>query len=241
MDAFPPELFGTLFGFLRAQALRQRREAQARQGGAHASPVRPADEVARWQALVEEDRLFVHVPARPAHPGAGRAPAEGSAVAPVESFRAAFVEVWARIPESDRQALLAYWRADRSAAPHRPLIRLVHPERGARRPRACGRLGHELTFRLAPVLARPRRARRVIARALALAHRYATCQHWKLVLDKVEGPMAAWERRYGQRATEADRDARHRQLTKAYLVADEAEVQTLLRGWGFADRAAPAR
>src|SRR5262249_38641419 len=186
-------------------------------------------------ALVPRDRLFV-LPLPPSSPRAQ----EGEAL-----FRDAFNDVWGRLPDADRQRLLAYWRAGYQPIPRdadparwpRPLIRLV--EGGSSLPATVtDRIGHALNFPLAVIAAGPT-LRAVIAGALAEVTLYASRRFWALVERLLELPFARWEHRQGAAADDAAGDRVWARLEQAHARAHARQVAGILRQWGFGNPSAP--
>jgi hypothetical protein len=155
-----------------------------------------------------------------------------------ERFRAAFARAWDTIPEQDRWLLLRYWhdRPDTGrplGAGPRPEIRVLDRVSCAPPPPACDRLGHRLTFAVAPADEPAGRLPPLIAHALARVWMYATKRHWGLYLETVETPMERWERRQGKKADDAARERKLDLLEAAHHMAYEAELDQRLRAWGF--------
>ena len=78
-------------------------------------PPSPADGRQRYRMLVEKDGLCFRVLCRamPGLPGPEAAAMAKRTDALADSFRAAFNDVWGRVPEPDRATLLAHWREQR--------------------------------------------------------------------------------------------------------------------------------
>jgi hypothetical protein len=243
MDGLPLGVPGSLADFLREQAeLQQQRRAQARKARRKSPRLASPAEGGRM-ALV--DGLSFRIVCRPRRPTTQAARGDefaAQAVAVAETFRGAFLSVWHRIPEVDRQGLLAYWRgrpdrllragpaSPRGAAPR---IRIATGVSWSASDSACKRFGAALTFPLALIAERPEQLSPVIARALAEVHRYATRRHWGLILDRIEDPLARWERWRGKRADDASREAKLDLLEKAYLREYEADLVRIVREWGI--------
>jgi hypothetical protein len=155
-----------------------------------------------------------------------------------ERFRAAFACAWDTIPEQDRWLLLRYWhdRPDTGrpvGAGPRPEIRVLDRVSCAPPPPACDRLGHRLTFAVAPADEPASRLPLLVAHALAQVWMLATKRHWKLYLEMIEEPLARWEKRQGKKADDAARERKLDLLEAAHRRAYEAELQQRLRAWGF--------
>jgi hypothetical protein len=155
-----------------------------------------------------------------------------------EHFRAAFARAWDTIPEQERRTLLRFWhdRPDTGrpvGAGPRPEIRVLDRVSCASPPPACDRLGHRLTFAVAPADAPADRLPLLIAHALARVHMFATRRHWDVYLKMVETPMELWEKRQGKKADDAARERKLDLLEAAHRKAYEAELQQRLRAWGF--------
>jgi hypothetical protein len=73
-----------------------------------------------------------------------------------------------------------------------------------------------------------------IGLALAQVHRFATREHWGLVLSALEEPVARWEKRQ-KKVTEASRSKKWDELEAAFLRKHEAALNQLVRGWGLAE------
>jgi hypothetical protein len=229
----------TLFDFLcrRAEQVQEQRRRRAPTAAAkRGCPRQAAREPVRYPVLVAADQLFFRV-------STGDREVDTAAVE--ATFRRAFSVVWRRIPGSDRRCLVDYWRSDPTRLSRDPLRPTAHPrpcirvlDAGPWSPSAdlCGDLGAKLTFPLDLVAEHPDQLPRSVARALAIAHRYASRRHWALIEERLETPMARWERRRGPK-TDADREAELDRLEWAYLRAYQAETAAILRGWGL-DQAA---
>jgi hypothetical protein len=195
-----------------------------------------------YAALVEEDRLFVRVVARPHRPGP--APDAGAPPGAVTAaFRAAFRAVWGRLPGPDRDRLRGYWDdprepglfADLPPTPRpKPLIQVADADPRSPASQVCTRFGTALTFPAAVAAGPPDRLRYEIARALAQALRHATRAHWRLMNRVIEHPLARWEKRQRAGVTDAARDEKLDQLEAEYLRAYEAELAAIVRRWGIA-------
>jgi hypothetical protein len=237
MDPTPLD-FVTLPDYLRYQAdqlKKQRNGGRGRKAQARRAAGQP-----RFLPLA--DRLFFRVvpPAAPGQPPGADGAASIQAVE--DTFRTAFLAVWDAVTEPDKRTLLAYWRAQEELAPHpypppgphlRPSLRVKDIDPPDDTYAIVSRLGHELTFPLAVVAERPDRLPLTIARALAQVHLHATRRHWGLALEIVEEPLARWERRMGQKTTDASRDAKIDRLEAAHRRAYEKEIAAILTRWGF--------
>jgi hypothetical protein len=227
----------TLHDYLRRQAaLLNRRRRRGRSSKKAAG--RPAVEGPRELPLVPEMGLcFVVSSARGCRapdPPPGKMGTRTAAVE--EPFRRAFTNVWCRIAESDRRALLDYWHSrPRTGRSSRPMMRVVDGLPGFPADAVCDDLGHTLVFPASLVVGHAEDLRWVIARALATAMRYASRRHWQLIQERIEEPMGRWQRRRGRKVTEGECDAKRDQLEAAYLVKYEKELAQLLRSWGFAE------
>jgi hypothetical protein len=229
----------TLIDFLRLRAEQvqeQRRRRAPTAAVKRGFPRQAAREPVRYPVLVAADKLYFRV-------STGDPEVDTAAVE--ATFRRAFTGVWGRIPGPDRRCLVDYWRSDptrlsrdplRPTAHPRPCIRVV--DAGPWSPSAdlCGDLGAKLTFPFDLVAEHSHQLPLAIARALAIAHRYASRQHWALIEERLEKPMARWERRRGRKA-DADREAALDRLERAYLRGYQAEIAAILLGWGL-DQAA---
>ena len=155
-----------------------------------------------------------------------------------EHFRAAFARAWDTIPEQERRTLLRYWhdRPDTGrpvGAGPRPEIRVLDRVSCAPPPPACDRLGHRLTFAVAPADEPAGRLPPVIAHTLAQVHMFAKRRHWDVYLKRVEDPLERCERRQGKQADDATRDRKLAVLVAAHRRAYQAELEQRLRAWGF--------
>jgi hypothetical protein len=218
----------------RAQELKQRRK-DARH------PALTGD--GGYRSLVLKDRLFFRIaPVSDVFPvGAEEFALQAAKVE--EAFKVAFLSVWAKIPETDRHCLVSYWReplppgpSDFSLGPRtRPVIEITLDGLSDDETTVCSKFGHTLTFSWSLVADHPERLQLVIARTLAKVHRQATGQHWRLVVDMVEDPLAAWEARQKKEVTDAARNRKLDVLEPPYLRAYEAEITQLVRSWGLLD------
>jgi hypothetical protein len=227
----------TLFDFLCRRAEQVREQRRRRGTTAAAEGGSPARGEAPYPLLSAQDRLFFRVLSR-------RPPAEFAAVE--DTFRVAFLGVWQRIPEPDRQRLLSYWRGQpptagtdpRLARYSRPAIRVVEGDLSSP---VCGRLGHELTFSIALATESPAGLPHAVARALAQVCLFVSRGYWALVEERFEQPLDRWERLHGKKATDASRLAKEAAVEKEFLKAYEAEVAGVLSGWGFGPDVTPER
>jgi hypothetical protein len=228
--------------------LMQQARSAKRQGGEPGSKTKPQKGITAWgpnyAALVEDEGLFVRIPAVLKIPGSPGCPtgglgARGQAV--VEMFRQNFTDLWDRIPELDRQRLMEYWRnpqdfyrsSDRSGVPHpKPVIRLVEGDVSSPSFRSCSRYGHQLDFPVSLVLGQPQHLYRQIARALAEVFMVVTRRENKLMKDLVDTPFECWEREKGSRATEAACEKKWDALKAEYTRVSDAEAAKILEGWG---------
>jgi hypothetical protein len=238
MDGLPFIFPGSLPDFLHQQAALHR-QRRARGQAARRKPPRPATP-AEGGRVPLADGLSFRLLSPSLTPGGGGSTEQAEAA--VETFRLAFLSVWARVPEPDRRLLQTYWRdqpdraawADRYSPRYATVrIRVVDGVDWSPSYSACERLGNELVFPTSLVTEHPDRLPCVIARTLALAVRYANGAHWGLYLRVVEDPMEAWEARHGAGATDAERDAQLGRLEKACLLEYEKDVRRILRGWGY--------
>jgi hypothetical protein len=229
----------TLFDFLRLRAEQvqeQRRRWAPTAAAKRGCPRQAAREPVRYPVLVAADQLFFRV-------STGDPEVDTAAVK--ATFRRSFADVWRRIPGSDRRCLVAYWRSDPFRLSRDPLSPTSHllpyihvVDAGPWSPLAdlCDDLGTKLTFPFDLVAEHSHQLPLAIARALAVAFRFASRRHWALIEERLEQPLARWERRRG-RKTDADREAELDRLERAYLRAFQAEIAAILLGWGL-DQAA---
>jgi hypothetical protein len=155
-----------------------------------------------------------------------------------EHFRAAFARAWDTIPEQERRTLLRFWhdRPDTGrpvGAGPRPEIRVLDRASCGPPPPACDRLGHRLTFAVAPADEPAGRLPLLVAHALARVWMYATKRHWGLYLETVETPMERWEVRQGKKADDAARERKLGRLEETHRKVYEAELEQRLRAWGL--------
>ncbi|HVS36437.1 MAG TPA: hypothetical protein VMS17_12800 [Gemmataceae bacterium] len=164
------------------------------------------------------------------------------------AFRRAFRVVWTRRTNADRYALLQHWRGtgddDMPVYPEPathpiPVIQLASTVPPSHGNSYCNKLGAEFAFPLSLAAERADRLRREIARALAVAWRYATRRHWRLILEQIEEPLASWEAE--QKRSASARGRKLHTLEKNYLRAHQADLEAVLRRWGFEDAAASER
>ncbi len=205
----------------------------------------------RERPLVEDDGLYFRVaePAGPASSTTHRRRTQERTRKAAAAFRRAFGTVWRRIGGADRQALMRYWRGrGDDSLPVFPgpssnawtLIQLADGAPRADGAQPCDGLGAELTFPMSLAAEHPDRLPLEVARAVAAAWRYATRRHWRLVMEMIEDPLAAWEAGR-KRVTHAGRERKLDALEAAHLRACEAELAAVLRRWGFEDAAAGGR
>jgi hypothetical protein len=167
--------------------------------------------------LVEQDGLFFTVVP----------PAPASAVV---TFRTAFTSVWRQILGWDRQCLLSYWR-ETSQEGRQLLIQVVQRGRSAVG-EVVKHLGRELNFPLS-LVAQPDRLPGEIATVLAHVMHIATGEHWRLVQEVIERPLARWEREEGKRATAAALKKKVAALEKEHLSRLEERITEIFEGWGI--------
>jgi hypothetical protein len=189
----------------------------------------------RSAELVPEDKLYFRL-----EPADERSPPPMAEEAK-ETFRAAFVAVWGRIPRADRDLLLRHWRPRASAARqlhNHPAIRVVEATPWSPAPDRCQGADSRLNFTLAEVLETPGDLPSEIATALArvlLADR----RHWELVEEIIEAPMRRWEKRHGKEIGDPEHDAKLDKLEQAHHKVYVREVGLIVRRWGFEPAALP--
>jgi hypothetical protein len=227
---------------------KKQRANRSRKGSDRVLPKNDSDAEGSFASLVSRDGLYFRVLSDPARHkmSPSQAGGPGSRNEGIwQAFRRPFNEVWDRVPRPDRQVFVDYWQRPpyRSASDglsftpppsgHRPLIQVT--DRAPLSPLlpVWSQLGHEMNFPVALVVEQPHRLPLVIARTLAQVFMLATRRHWRLVVSKIEEPLARWERSQGARVTEAARDERLDVLEAEYLRAHEAEVAQVLRRWGL--------
>jgi hypothetical protein len=170
--------------------------------------------------------------------------------AAAETFRAAFNEVWDRIPATDRDCMLDYWSTERyitspsDSEPmpvHRPVIRLVDRQSDSQLTVACTKFGLDMTFPAALVRGPRDVLLREIGDALVYVYRNATSEHWALLERMIEGPLRRWERAQSSRVTDKDRNRVLDVLEEKYDRRYQVVVTRLLRRWGFEEPRSPKR
>jgi len=154
------------------------------------------------------------------------------------TFRLAFQAAWDRIPRSAALLLVRFWNKPDPILPDdyivptcKPLIQIVD-----RLPsdQSCTKFGHELTFPVTLMTQPPDCIAFEIARALAQVFHMANRRHWRLIQERIEQPLEAWEASQPKKITHAARDRKLDVLEAEYLRVYHAEMADLLRGWGFA-------
>jgi hypothetical protein len=206
---------------------------------AGAPPATPTSEL----PLAEKDGLVFRIVPPPK--AAGTSPAPGPPApdpgAMASTFRAAFADVWNRIPLAGRRELLDYWqrgplaglRDDELLGRRSPLIQLVDEGRCClARPRT-DRAGHVLTIPASLVTNEPHRLPGAIGRLLAAAYRLATREHWRDVMRMIEEPLERWQAGKGAAATEAQVEQKAQALEAEYLRHFEVRVAQIVRSWGM--------
>ena len=156
-------------------------------------------------------------------------------------FVAAFNDTWDHLPEYDQNRLLGYWNRPFNlghaseisivSGPH-PMIHIVN---GPSSPEyiGCALLGDLLTFPLGLVVDHPQRLRYEIARVLAMAYRYASRAHWRLIISMLDEPLERWEK--AQRlVTYESREEKLDELENGYLQEFEKQITELLHRWRIA-------
>jgi hypothetical protein len=156
----------------------------------------------------------------------------------IDAFRTAFTSVWRQIPGWDRQRLLTYWRQPGEQG-RQPLIQLVQRGRSAVG-EVVKHLGRELNFPLS-LVAQPDRLPGEIATVLAHVLHIASGEHWRLVQEVLERPLARWEREEGKRATGATVKKKVAALEKQHLARLQARIGEILEGWGIVSACQAAR
>jgi len=185
----------------------------------------PWQEAAAFMPLVKADGLFFRIV-----PNAECLPSQlphGDTTETETTFRSAFFDTWARIPEADRRCLLDYWRTgklwvspgeEEAWAYPRPWIQIETDVSAAGMTSACDKFGLRLRFAGYLMAGSTSRLRRVIARALAHAFGYAT-REWSRIDDRFEKSLAI--------------DERTKTLGREYYKAVRASVDETLRRWGI--------
>ena len=129
-----------------------------------------------------------------------------------DAFRAAFNDVWDRIPAPDRVVMLTHWRGQRPwslsddpfPAPVRyPVVRVIDLGAESSTFPLLSRAGSVFHFPANQTTERPWSV--LIPQALAEAYRCATREHWRRVMELIEEPLAEWEGQQRGRVSEARR------------------------------------
>jgi len=228
---FPPGMFETIWDVLRrAEAL-----------GPTERP-RPAPPMEL--PLIAEDGLVLRVvPPHATGTGPAAVPPVGAPEAMATTFRAAFAEVWERIPEADRRKMLVYWRRgptwrhpdDDPPKQGWPLIEIVDNGRYAPPPLHTERNGYVISIPAWCVVAKPHCLRGTIARLLAQVFRWSTGEYWSLIMELYEKPLDRWDAEEGADATDEEIEARAQAQEKEYLKVFEPRIAEIVRTWGLAD------
>jgi hypothetical protein len=216
----------------------RRRRRQERKVAARQRPLPASDLVrGRFVALIEEDCLLFRVVLEDAP--RSRAPA-GSLVRHATHlgtiFRAAFAEIWDRIPLVDQVRLRSHWQNQdwprlqpMSLAEKRlprPLIEVVDGwEEEATE--TCGNYGGHLVFTAPMVTDTAQRLRAIIVRTLTQVHMYASREHYRLALELYEDPLAQWQKETGESMSDAwqeKSDALHDEYVRQHETA-QAELR----------------
>jgi hypothetical protein len=207
---------------------RQKRRYQDSAGnnrGKAYPPLRGVSKPPHPLVLIEEDGLvFTVVPPAPA--------------TAADAFRTAFSTVWHQLPGWDRQRLLSYWREPGQEG-RQSLIQLVQGVQ-ATVGEVVNQLGRELNFSLS-LLKQPDRLPGEIATVLAHVLHIASGEHWRLVQEVLERPLARWEREEGKRATGAAVKKKVAALAKEHLARLEERITERVEGWGIAPSTSPPR
>ena len=156
-------------------------------------------------------------------------------------FVAAFIDAWDHLPEYDQSRLVAYWNrpfdpahaseVSNASGPH-PMIHIVNGPWTLAYV-GCAFLGDLLTIPLGLVLDHPHRLQFEIARVLAMAYRYASRAHWRLIVAMLDEPLERWEK--AQRlVTDESRDRKLDELENGYFQEFEKQIAELLVRWGIA-------
>lgn len=201
--------------------------------------------------LVVKDHLYFHVLVQLAGRDvlvpvlADRLPKESASIA--DSFCQTFGDVWSGLPEPDRQRLLGYWRKrppvpsyDLAALQQRwPAIRLIDAGSCSSAQLRIKTAGYELNFPATLVAEQPASLSFTIVRVVAVVYRYATGEHWGLVIEMVEQPMDRWERRRKGNFTDEEAELKHATLERQFIRRHEEAIAEVLSRWGYATQESP--
>lgn len=160
------------------------------------------------------------------------------------TFRPAFAAIWKRIPAEEQSLLMAYWREEpchrvggRRGGPScpRPLI-LIDIESATfahDNHEGVESFGRVLSFPASLTKGDPQVLQSIIGRALAIAYRFATREHWGLLLSVVDEPLERWQRRQKRPVSDALVDRKAKPLEQAYRAQVAAAIDGVLGRWGL--------
>lgn len=199
---------------------------------------RDAAEQANRHVLVEEDGLSFAVQLAGKQPDNQKKDVAITEI--VIAFRAAFRDVWAKIPEKTRRQLLGYWKSNpcrilsedqRSRFPL-PSIKVSDDVSWseAKTDWATG-FGCVLNFPESLIVENLHLARWHIACTLATACRFMTGEVPRLALSLLDGPYEAWENREGLGASEEACDQKWEELLVVYRRRCDGRITRIVRSW----------
>ena len=151
-------------------------------------------------------------------------------------FVATFNDTWNHLSEFDQNRLLGYWHRPfhlmltsdvlEANGPH-PMIHIVD---GPSSPEyiGCAFLGDLLTIPLGLVLDHPHRLQYEIARVLAMAYRYASRAHWRLIVLMLDDPQGRWDE---DQFADDGGDETLDELGIVYVQEVEKQIAELLLRW----------
>jgi hypothetical protein len=154
-------------------------------------------------------------------------------------FQQAFCEVWQHIPVVDRRIMLGFWRDaganldGRSLSTQRPLIQVVEVWSDVPSTPVCELLGHQIQFQTDFIAQHSSHLSLEIARLMVRVFRYANRQHWKMVVQMLEQPLACWEAGEGAGPDERAYKRKVDQLERDFFHAHKMAVAQQLHAWGI--------
>jgi hypothetical protein len=98
-------------------------------------------------------------------------------------------------------------------------------------PPVCELLGHQVQFQTDYIAHQTASLPLEIGRFLLQIHRFATCRHWQLVVEKIERPFASWIAGEGAGASHRARQQKLDELERDFTQAHEAAVAQQLQAW----------
>lgn len=162
------------------------------------------------------------------------------------TFRPAFAAIWKRIPAEEQSLLMAYWCEEpchrvggRRGGPScpRPLILIDIESANFAQDNREGveSFGRVLSFPSSLTKGEPQFLQSTIGRALAIAYRFATREHWGLLLSVVDEPLERWQQRQKRPVSDALVDRKAKPLEREYLKQVETALDGILCRWGLND------